>query len=375
MVACVKIGTLYARVPREGPFNYHERLEVTVLSKRAEVLLKSLVERYIYDGQPVGSRILSKRSGLELSPATVRNVMADLEDLGLVQSPHTSSGRVPTQKGYRVFIDTLLEVQPLNQDTVSKLSHELSNSDDHMVLLDSASTMLSHITQLASIISVPRRAEGLGFRQIEFLSLSGNRVLVILIAQDGSLQNTIIVTDRSYSSAELVQAANYFNETYTGLSLDEVKLRLVDEMQADTRAMHQTMQMALEMASKVFDQDVVQDELVVKGEANLVGIPDVSDMGTLRRLFDAFTTKRDLVHLLGQTLRSPGVKIFVGSESGYEALEEFSVVAAPYKVKNQIVGTLGVVGPTRMPYEQVIPVVDLTAKLLSGALNLEDPSS
>lgn len=342
------------------------------LSPRAETLLKSLVERYIADGAPVGSRTLAKHAGLDVSPATVRNVMADLEELGLVCSPHTSAGRVPTQLGYRVFVDTLLKVRPLDMNSLRKLEGELAHIEDPQQLITTASDLLSQITQYAAVVlMVPRTGEKLNLRQIEFVNLSGNRVLVILVTQDGQVQNRVVHTERPFSEAELAQAANYFNETYAGLSLGEVKKALLDEMQRDSETMQQTMRVAMQMAQKMLSESNQDDDLVIRGESNLMEIPDLGDVQKLRKLFDAFDTKRGLLHLLDQSMRNPGVKIFIGSESGYEPFEDCSVVTASYRQDDEIVGTLGVVGPTRMPYEHVIPIVDVTARLVSGALSLE----
>lgn len=343
---------------------------MTGLTPRAEFLLKMLVERYIADGQPVGSRTLAKKTGLDLSPATIRNVMADLEEMGLVRSPHTSAGRIPTQLGYRVFVDSLLTVQPLDVEQVRKFEHEFRTEEDPQHLIETTSHLLSEMTQLAGIIMISRREGQVGFHQLEFVGLSGQRVLVILVTQDGQVQNRIIHTERRYSPAELVQAANYFNETYSGMPLGAVKRALVTDMQRVTEDMHRMMQLAIEIARRVFlDEKREGDDLVVSGESNLMEFPELGDIQKLRKLFDTFTSKRDLLHLLDLSMRAGGVKIFIGSESGYEALEDCSVVAAPYTADGEVVGTLGVIGPTRMPYEHVIPFVDITAKLLGGALS------
>ncbi len=340
------------------------------LTTRAESLLKVLVERYIAEGQPVGSRTLAKKASLELSPATIRNVMADLEEMGLVRSPHTSAGRIPTQLGYRVFIDSLLTVQPLDAEQVRKFEHEFLSEEDPQHLIEATSHLLSEMTQLAGMIMISRRDRQVGFHQLEFVGLSGQRVLVILVTQDGQVQNRIIHTARGYSPSELVQAANYFNETYSGMPLGAVKRALLKEMQRVTEDMHHMMQLAVDMARGVFLDDTRDgDDLVVSGESNLMEFPELGDVQKLRKLFDTFTSKRDLLHLLDLSMRTGGVKIFIGSESGYEALEDCSVVAVPYSVDGEVVGTLGVIGPTRMPYEHVIPFVDITAKLLGGALS------
>jgi heat-inducible transcriptional repressor len=339
------------------------------LNPRAEILLKALIERYISDGQPVGSRTLAQDLGNELSSATIRNVMADLEDLGLIRSPHTSAGRVPTPLGYRIFVDTLLKVQPLNLTQIQRLEGELSAAPDTNHLVESASSLLSQVTRMAGVVMVPRQ-EQTELRQIEFLQLSANRVLAILVTRDGRVHNRVIISDRRYSATDLVEAANYFNDTYTGRSLAEVKQSLLMAMQQDSDAMQQAMRTAMAMARQMFTDDREEGpELVVSGESNLLDVPELGDVRKLRLLFNAFNTKRDLLHLLDQCLRSTGVQIFIGEESGYQALEECSVVAAPYRVDGRIVGMLGVVGPTRMPYERVIPLVDVTARLLGGALS------
>jgi heat-inducible transcriptional repressor len=340
------------------------------LSPRAEALLKALVERYISDGQPVGSRTLAKDLGNELSPATIRNVMADLEELGLIVSPHTSAGRIPTALGYRVFVDTLLKVRPLDARELRRMEGELSAAPDPQQLMESASSLLSQITRLAGIVMLPRQEQN-AVRQIEFLQLSANRVLAILVTQEGRVHNRVIVTDRPYSPAELVEAANFFNDTYAGRELAEVKRVLLAAMQQDSDVMQRAMRTAMVMAQHMFadDESTGQPDLVVSGESNLLEVPELGDVRKLRRLFDAFNTKRDLLHLLDQCLRTNGVQIFIGGESGYSALEECSVVAAPYQVDGQIVGMLGVIGPTRMSYQQVIPIVDVTARLLGGALS------
>jgi heat-inducible transcriptional repressor len=341
------------------------------LNQRAELLLKALIERYIIDGQPVGSRTLSKQAGLELSPATVRNVMADLEELGLIRSPHTSAGRVPTALGYRVFVDTLMKVRPLDDAEVRRLRGEFAADQNSQHLMESASSLLSQITRLAGIVTIPRQEQS-ALRQVEFLALSDRRVLVILVTQDGRVHNRVITTDRRYSPAELVEAANYFNQTFASRALSDVRRILVTEMQKDTDAMQRAMTTAMQMARHFFDApDGESPDIVVRGESNLLDIPDLGDISKLRKLFDAFKTKHDLLHLLDHSMRADGMQIFIGGESGYVALEECSVVAAPYRVDGIIVGTLGVIGPTRMAYEHIIPIVDITARLLSGALSGE----
>jgi len=297
--------------------------------------------------------------------------MADLEDLGLIRAPHTSAGRIPTVSGYRVFVDTLLKVRPVDTVELRHLVDELFYDGDPMHLMESASTLLSQVTKLAGIVLVPRQEEA--FRQIEFLSLSSaNRVLVILVTHNGRVHNRVIHTDRHYSAAELVEAANYFNDTYAGRPIAMVKRDLLGDLQRDSDAVQCAVRNATEMARQIFtDEESVESDLVVSGESNLLNIPDLGDIEKLRKLFDTFNTKRDLLHLLDQSVRAESMQIFIGGESGYQALEECSVVMAPYQVDGRVVGTLGVIGPTRMAYDQVIAVVDVTARLLGGVLSTE----
>lgn len=347
------------------------------LSPRAETLLKALVERYIVEGHPVGSRTLARAMGMDLSPATIRNVMADLEELGLVSAPHTSAGRIPTERGYRLFVDTLLKVQPLTAAMVRRLTGELDPGQDAHHLVEAASQMLSEVSSLAGIVMVPRRDEQVAFRHLDFVKLSEKRILAILVTQDAQVHNRILTTEREYSASELEQAANYFNSSYAGVSVGDIKRALLTEMQAVSDDLNRHMQLAMRVARETF-QTEGEDELVVRGEEKLMDFPDLGDIKKLRRLFEAFNTKRDLLHLLDRSLRAGGIKIFIGAESGYDVLRDCSLVTAPYSVDGQIVGTLGVIGPTRMPYEHVIPVVDFTARLLSSALSaprsLDDPS-
>jgi heat-inducible transcriptional repressor len=340
------------------------------LNNRAELLLKTLIERYIADGQPVGSRLLARQAGLDLSPATVRNVMADLEEMGLVRSPHTSAGRVPTERGYRLFVDSLLKVRPLQSTELRRLEGELcASSHNPQELIECASNLLSEVSHLTGIVTAPRRDDLVAFRQIDFVGLSGRRLLVILVTEDGQVQNRIVTTEQDFSPAELARAANYFNDTFAGISLSEVKRRLVTEMQRESDDLQRVMTLAMRMARAALGEDETGSGVVVSGESNLMDVPDLGDVKKLRRLFDAFNTKRDLLHLLDRSLQAGGIKIFIGHESGYEAFEECSLVTAPYAVDGTVVGTLAVIGPTRMAYERVIPMVDITARLLSSALS------
>ena len=337
-----------------------------MLNERAQILLKTLVERYVVDGQPVGSRTLSKYSGLDLSPATIRNVMADLEDIGYIASPHTSAGRIPTPRGYRFFVDTLLTIRPLAELEVHHLEHRL-HPDDPQNLVSSASQLLSDLTRFAGIVMTPKRRSQ-SFRHLEFLQLSDKRILLIIVTSSGEVQNRIILTDKVYSPAELTQASNFFNQNYAGCTFNEVRQKLQAELKAVHRDMNSLMSAALEAGSQAFSEH--RDPYVISGERNLLNVQDLSyNMASLRKLFDAFEQKTGLLQLLDRSQSAEGVQIFIGGESGLVPLDECSVVTAPYEVDGEIVGTVGVIGPTRMAYERVIPIVDITAKLLSSALS------
>ena len=336
------------------------------LDIRAQTLLKALVERYIADGQPVGSRALSKISGLDLSPATIRNIMADLEEMGFVASPHTSAGRIPTPRGYRVFVDTLLTVQAIDETTVeSKLHPNLLTTPPHKIIANAAQ-VLSSLSQFAGVVMTPRHESV--FQQIEFLRLSEKRILLVIVAPNGEVQNRLLLTDVDYTPAQLIQAANYINQHYAGASFDEVRTRLQGELRQLRDDMTRLMQAAVEAGSDAMAENA--DDMVISGERNLLSVTDLaSNMTSLRKLFDLFEQKTSLMQLLDVSSKATGVQIFIGGESQLVTVDEMSVVTAPYEVNGKIVGTLGVIGPTRMAYERVIPIVDITAKLLSNALS------
>jgi heat-inducible transcriptional repressor len=337
-----------------------------MLNERAQTLLKTLVERYITEGQPVGSRALSRYSGLELSPASIRNIMADLEDMGYIASPHTSAGRVPTARGYRLFVDTLLKVRPLAELEISQLEGQIQ-SDSIERMMSSASQLLSDLTRFAGVVLAPKR-RSLAFRHIEFLNLSDKRVLLIIVTPEGDVQNRIIFTDRGYSPSELTEATNFVNQHYAGLQFDEIRLRIRGELQELHADMSRLMTAALEAGSQAVSQ--VTDNVVISGEGHLLEVDDLSsNLARLRQLFGLFEKKTELLKLLDLSSRANGVQLFIGNESGLVPLDECSVVTAPYEVEGQVVGTVGVIGPTRMAYERVIPIVDITAKLLSSALS------
>lgn len=341
-----------------------------LLSERAQHLLKVLVERYIREGQPVGSRALAREAGLDLSPATVRNVMADLEELGFIRSPHTSAGRVPTVQGYRFFVDALLTVKPLESVEVQRMRQSLDPDLNTQKLVESASALLSGITRMAGVVTMPRR-DRMAFNHIEFLSLSDNRVLAILVLNEREVQNRVIHVNRHYSADELQQISNYLNTEFLGKDLQTIRRILVEEMQEAREHMNRLMLAAVEMAEKLLDQEAdKEDDYILAGQTNLMEFAELSDIEKLRQLFEAFNRKRDILHLLDQCVRAQGVQIFIGEESGYEPLDECSVVTAPYTAGDgTVLGVLGVIGPTRMAYERVIPIVDVTAKLLAAALN------
>jgi heat-inducible transcriptional repressor len=340
------------------------------LNERAQLLLKALIESYIRDGQPVGSRTLSRDSGLSLSSATIRNVMADLEDLGFVASPHTSAGRIPTDKGYRLFVDTLLQLKPLQSEEIEDIERRLgSEAANGRPLVQTVSQMLSKVTHMAGLVTLPN-PHYIALSQIEFITLSENRALAIMVMSNREVQNRVVQLDRYYSPEELRRAANYLNEAFSGRSLPDVRSMLLAQLQETRQHMDQLMQDAIQVAQKVFDKDSDgRVEYVIAGETNLMGFAELSNVDRLRRLFEAFNEKHDILRLLDSCLRAEGIQIFIGQESGYHILDDISVVTAPYMVNNQVVGVLGIIGPTRMAYERVIPIVDITAKLLGSALN------
>ena len=331
-----------------------------MLDDRAKLLLKALVERYIADGQPVGSRTLSRATGIELSPATVRNVMADLEELGLIASPHTSAGRIPTARGYRLFVDTMLTVQrPAFSEQPAIVA------DQPQKVIASAAQVLSNLSQFVGVVMAPRRSSV--FRHIEFLRLSEKRILVIIVSPDGDVQNRVIFTEADIAQPRLVEAANFLNQNYAGLAIEQVRERIKSEVQALQNEIATLMQAAVDASSDALSQ---ADEVVISGERNLLAVSDFSsDMGQLRRAFDLFEQKTELMRLLENSSQAEGVRIYIGGESMVVPIEELSVVSAPYEVNGQVVGTLGVIGPTRMAYDRMIQIVDITSRLVSNALS------
>jgi heat-inducible transcriptional repressor len=331
-----------------------------MLDDRAKLLLKALVERYIADGQPVGSRTLSRASGLDLSPATIRNVMSDLEELGLIASPHTSAGRIPTARGYRLFVDTMLTVQHGQIGTPS-LAH-----DQPQKVISNAANLLSSLSQFVGVVIAPKRTSV--FRHIEFLRLSERRLLVIIVSPEGDVQNRVIFTEVDYTQSQLVEAANHLNTNYVGLAIEQVRERLKNEVDSLRVEIASLMNAAVAANTEAMTEG--QDEVIISGERNLLSVSDFSnDMSHLRRAFDLFEQKAQLMRLLDVTGQAEGVRIFIGGESQVVPFEDLSIVSAPYEVDGQVVGTLGVVGPTRMAYDRMIQIVDITSKLVSNALS------
>lgn len=331
-----------------------------MLDDRAKLLLKALVERYIADGQPVGSRTLSKASGLELSPATIRNVMSDLEELGLIASPHTSAGRVPTNRGYRLFVDTMLTVQK------GELPTQRLAPDQPQKVIANAANLLSSLSHYVGVVMAPKRASV--FRHIEFLRLSEKRVLLIIVSPEGDVQNRVIFTESDYSQSQLIEASNYLNAHYAGMAIEQVRMRVKQELVNLQSEIASLMQAAVQMSSEALRED--EGDVVISGERNLLSVSDFSsDMGNLRQAFDLFEQKTQLMRLLDVSSQADGVRIFIGGESQFVPMQELSVVSAPYEVDGHVVGTLGVIGPTRMPYERMIQIVDITSKMVGNALS------
>jgi len=339
-------------------------------SDRGQHLLRVLIQRYIREGHPVGSRTLARDAGLDLSPATIRNVMSDLEDMGLVSAPHTSAGRIPTPKGYRLFVDTLVRYRPPDDREIQRIRAQIrGESSNPEGFVAAISTMLSEFTSMAGVVTVPR-APRVTLRQIEFLPLSENRVLVILVVNDREVQNRILQTDRNYTASELTEAQNFINEHYGGLALEQVRSRLLEDLDSTRDSMNQTMHEIITVAQSAMDGAAgAENKYVVAGETKLMDFAELSDVGTLRRLFEAFSRKRLILDLLDRSINANGVQIFIGEESGYRIFDGCSVVTAPYHMDDNTIGVLGVIGPTRMAYDRVVPIVDVTARLLESALH------
>ncbi len=337
------------------------------LNERAQHFLKVLIERYIREGQPVGSRTLAKDAGTELSPATIRNVMADLEEQGLITSPHTSAGRVPTVHGYRLFVDSLISLQPVEDQLVERLQQELSEEEVPQNLVERASRFLSGLTHMAGVVMIPRHDQ-IVIRELQFVHLSDSRVLAILVTSQGEVLNRIVETSRLFTRSELEQASNFINTHYRGMELEAIKNRILQEMQAHQQDMDRLMREALNIAGRALEEEGGEQDYVVSGQTNLMDFDELAQLDRIKQLFEAFSEKQEILHLLDRCVQADGVQLFIGEESGYGPLERCSVVTAPYEMEDRVVGVLGVIGPTRMAYDRVIPIVDITAKMLGAAL-------
>jgi heat-inducible transcriptional repressor len=338
----------------------------STLDPRARQLLRTLIARYIRDGEPVGSQTLARHAGLDVSPATIRNILGDLEELGLLSSPHTSAGRIPTAQGYRVFVDSLLQLRPLPDTELARLRQELPAGAGTQSLLGNASELLSAMSHFVGVVSAPKR-EAFAFRHIDFVPLEGQRVLAILVFADNDVQNRVLQTRRVYDAAELERVANYLNQHFAGRPLAEVRATLVHELQAARSEMETLLAHTVELAQQALAPDDEED-VVLAGQSRLLGVQDLSDLDRLRELFEAFARKREILQLLERTLRAPGVRIFIGEETGLASLEGMSLVTAPYGAGDRVLGVLGVIGPSRMAYDRVIPVVKAAADVLGAAL-------
>lgn len=342
-------------------------------NERAQFLLKVLIQRFIRDGQPVGSRTLSRDSGIELSPATIRNVMSELEELGLISAPHTSAGRVPTTQGYRLFVDTLVRYKPPSDAEIKRLQQQLGeHGDEPDAILGAVSNLLASITSLAGVVTVPRGQRAI-LRQIEFLLLSDNRVLAILVINDREVQNRVLQTEQPHTAEELQRAANFINDNYVGCDLLQIREQLIDDLDRTRNSMNQAMHDIISVAQSAMEGAAAPaGDFMLTGETNLMDFAELSDIDTIRRLFEAFSKKRFMLKLLDKSINASGVQIFIGHESGYKFLDDCSVVTAPYRVDDDHIGVLGVIGPTRMAYDRVVPIVDITARLLESAMNPKD---
>ncbi len=348
---------------------FDSRFDSRALDPRARLLLRTLIARYIRDGEPVGSQTLARHAGLDVSAATIRNILSELEDVGLLSAPHTSAGRVPTSQGYRVFVDSLLQIKPLADGEVARLRSELAPGAGTNSLLGSASELVSAMTHFVGVVSVPKR-EQFAFKHVDFVPMDGQRVLAILVFADNDVQNRILHTRRTYEPGELERIANYLNAHYAGRPLAEARALLLTELRTAKQEMEALMAQALELAEQTLATDA--EDMLVAGQTRLIGVQDLSDLDRLRELFEAFASKREILQVLERTLRAPGVRIFIGEETGMAPLDGISLVTAPYGVAGRTLGVLGVIGPTRMAYERVIPVVQAAASALTQALGPED---
>jgi len=340
------------------------------LNPRAQLLLKTLVDLYITEGQPVASKTLAQTSGLDVSSATIRNVMCQLDKLGLVHAPHTSSGRIPTEQGYRFFIDSLMDMQPLTKDFLGMVNAELNTNQTTDRLINSASGLLSDFTQMAGIVTIPKRSQ-LTLRQIEFLPLPGKRILAILVINEKEVENRVIQADREYTQAELQTVSNIINSQYAGKDIFNIRTSLVEVLHQASNNLDQQMQLAANIADQALQEKNTHSDYVMQGKTNLLNFSELEETGKLQQMFQVFNNTRDMLNILDRCINADGVKVYVGRESGVEGLGDCSLITAPYQADGEVLGVLGVVGPTRMNYKNVIPVVEITAKLLGQALKTE----
>jgi heat-inducible transcriptional repressor len=348
-------------------------MDRNLLDPRARHLLRTLIAEHVQEGEPVGSRTLAKRSGLDVSPATIRNILADLEEIGLVAAPHASAGRVPTAQGYRVFVDSLLQMPPMAEPELARLRASMPSGGGTQSLLANASELLSAMSQFVGVVTVPQRA-AFAFKHIDFVPIDANRLLVILVFTDNEVQNRMVAVRRAYTTSELEQTANYLNTHCAGLPLADIRARLVRELREARAELEQVLSAAVEISEQALAEGpagAATGDMLVAGQPRLIGSPDLADMDRLRQLFEAFSNKREILGLLERCTRAPGVRVFIGEESGLAPLDSCAVVTAPYGSPGKVLGVLGVIGPTRMAYERVIPMVRATAELLGEALNTE----
>ncbi len=351
-----------------GHMQHKTHIPTSPVSERAQFLLKMLIERHIREGQPVGSKTLLEEAGLPVSAATVRNVMSDLEERGYITAPHTSAGRIPTAQGYRFFVESLLQVQPLSEQQIASVHAELNPDKPIRELVQSASSLLASVSAHAGVVILPRQ-EDVALRQIEFLPLSGHRVLVIMVVNEREVQNRIIHTNREYGEEELRLATQFVNQRYAGRPLEEAKRAIVSAMERDRLSIDEYMQASLDLAAQALDDTAAEEDFAVAGESQVLGAADETNAEKLRDLFDAFQHKKDILHLLDRSGQAQGVQVFIGQEAGLQVSSDYSVVTAPYQVGGDTLGVLGVIGPTRMAYERVVPIVDITARVLGSALS------
>jgi len=340
-------------------------------SLRAKLILSAIVDKYVQDGIPVGSKSLSLTDSIDLSPATIRHVMSDLEELGFIASPHRSSGRIPTPKGYRFFIDSLLKLKPVEQNEIRTIKARVQTSKNSgRELAKSVSSTLSAITKLAGIVTIPKQSVT-RLKEIDFIPLSDKKILAIIVTNEAEVENRILEMNRIYSREELNRAANYLNINFKGKSLVYIKKQLIRELQTTKESVTVMMTNLINIADQVLDIKT-SEEYIIAGQRRLMDFQELSDVAELRKLFDAFREKHELLALLDKSMSTTGIQIFIGEESGYQMFDNCTVITSPYTTEDGAIGVLGVIGPTRISYQKIIPIVGVTAQLLNQPLNLEN---